>query len=212
MTHAGRVAAILDSVEQETTDLELLEHAWRTFTATTALTVAPEATYQAWLAHYAIEHFGVLRVVREVDFGTRYFGDHRLSFTGPNVFIDLAVLRESKVNLPRRSWLAARTPDYVETSPRSGLARLKDFSVITELKVSSTQGEGLDYQEVVKDFQKLSAILDRAEALFPENPLPAACVGVFDNHPRKSFNFTLLRSKLKSAGVREDVELLAWSK
>ena len=34
-------------------------------------TVAPEATYQAWLAHFLMEQVEVLRVVREVDFGSQ---------------------------------------------------------------------------------------------------------------------------------------------
>lgn len=186
------------------------ERAWSDFAESTAQTVAPEATYQAWLAHHVIGQFGILRVVREVDFGTRYFGDHRHHFSGPNVFIDVAVLREPNVDLPRRSWLASRNDEFDELSPRSGLARLGSFSVISELKVSSSQGDGLDYAEVVKDFQKLSAILDRAETLFPANELPAAYVGILDNHPKKRFNFDLLADKVHAAGIREDVRLLAW--
>ncbi len=193
------------------TDANQFESAWTDFAELTAQTVAPEATYQAWLAHHVIRRFEMLRVVREVDFGTRYFGDHRINFSGPNVFIDIAVLREPKVNLPRRSWLAARNDEFDELSPRSGLARLSSFSVISELKVSSSQGEGMDYGEVVKDFQKLSAILDRAETLYPENALPAAFVGVLDNHPRKRFNFNLLADKVQTAKVREDVRLIAWA-
>jgi len=197
-------------------DLARFERAWKQFTRLTSPTVAPEATYQAWLAHFAMEHFGVLRVVREVDFGTRYFGVHQQRFPGPNVMIDIAVLRETLtetpiVHLPRRSWLGPRSSELDEMSPRSGLGRLKDLSVITELKVSSAQGEGLDYGEVLQDFIKLSAILDRAESVYPENPLPEACVGVFDNHPARRFNFDLLRDKVAASAVRSDVRLLAWS-
>lgn len=210
---------IIVGVDQATgqsaaSDIGLFRQAWADFTAATAATVAPEATYQAWLAHFAIQHFGLLRVVREIDFGTRYFGDHRPRFRGPNVMVDLAVLRNTMsvpplVYLPRRAWLAARSAEFDERSPRSGLARLSQISVITELKVSSTQGEGLDYAEVAQDFIKLSAILDRAEFLFPNEVRPAACVCVFDNHPTRRFNFDLLQIKLAAAGVRPDVELLA---
>jgi hypothetical protein len=37
-----------------------------------------------------------------------------------------------------------------------------DFSVITEQRVSATQIGDLGYTEVVRDFEKLSAILDAA--------------------------------------------------
>lgn len=199
------------------TDIELFTQAWRDFTSATCTTVAPEATYQAWLAHFAIARFGVLRVVREIDFGTRYFGMHQPRFRGPSVMIDIAVLRNvtadpPHVYLPRRSWLAARSTEFDERSPRSGLARLAELSIITELKVASTQGGGLDYKEVVQDFIKLSVILDRAHALFAESLPPVAYVGVFDNHPTKKFNFDLLRARLDAAKVRSDVHLLAWSK
>ena len=46
----------------------VFEAAWDDFTRACATTVAPEATYQAWLAHFVIERLDLLRVVREVDF------------------------------------------------------------------------------------------------------------------------------------------------
>ena len=48
------------------------ERAWAKFGETCFQTVAPEATYQAWFAHFLMEEFDVLQVVREVDFGARY--------------------------------------------------------------------------------------------------------------------------------------------
>ena len=96
------------------------------------------------------------------------------------------------------------------TIPRSGLGRLADFSVITELKVSATQKEGLDYGEVIRDFRKLSVILDAAEEAHAGSPLPAAYVGVFANAAKPRFNFGLLRRKLRDADLRPDVLLAAF--
>lgn len=187
----------------------VFEAAWDDFTQACATTVAPEATYQAWLAHFVIERLDLLRVVREVDFGARHLGPLAAQhFTGHNLMVDLLILREPVVNLPRRAALAEKKLPDGTPNPRSGLARLADFSVITELKVSATQMEGLDYGEVLRDFRKLSAILDAAEAQYPDRPLPAAYVGVFGNRVRPKFNFGLLASKIDEAGVRPDVKLL----
>ena len=123
---------------------------------------------------------------------------------------DLLILRQPLVNLPRRAALAvANLPDG-QPNPKSGLARLKDFSVITELKVSATQLEGLDYTEVVRDFEKLSAILDAAEQQYPANPLPAAYVGVFNNRVEPRFNFEHLQKRLDAVEIRPDVRLLTF--
>lgn len=166
------------------------ESAWHDFTAACADTVAPEATYQAWLAHFTIRRVSLLQVVREVDFGARHLGETaRTRFRGNNLMVDLLILREPVVHLPRRAALAQRDLPDGEPNPRSGLARLRDFSVITELKVSATQIEGLDYTEVVRDFEKLSAILDAAQGQYPDERLPAAYVGVFNNRVRPRFNF-----------------------
>lgn len=148
-------------------------------------------------------------MVREVDFGARHLGPVAAQyFTGHNLMVDLLILREPVVNLPRRAALAQKKLPGGTPNPRSGLARLADFSVITELKVSATQMEGLDYGEVLRDFRKLSAILDAAEAQYPDRPLPAAYVGVFGNRVRPRFNFDLLASKIHEAGVCPDVKLL----
>jgi hypothetical protein len=60
----------------------------------------------------------------------------------------------------------------------------------------------------LRDFRKLSAILDAAEAQYPDRPLPAEYVGVFGTRIRPRFNFDLLASKIHEAGVRPDVRLL----
>jgi len=41
------------------------EAAWEVFARTCANAVAPEATFQAWFAHYLISQFGIDRVARE---------------------------------------------------------------------------------------------------------------------------------------------------
>ena len=187
------------------------EAAWEEFARACAGTVAPEATYQAWLAHFVIGRVGLLHVVREVDFGARHLSETaRARFGGGNLMVDLLLLREPVVNLPRRAALARKDLPDGQPNPRSGLTRLKDFSVITELKVSATQIQGLDYTEVVRDFEKLSAILDAAEDQYPDSPLPAAYVGVFNNRAKPRFNFEHLRRRLDGAGVRPDVRLLGY--
>lgn len=85
---------------------------------------------------------------------------------------------------------------------------MADFSVITELKVSVTKVGGLDYGDVLRDFRKLAAILDAAEAQHPSKPLPAAYVGVFANRHKPRFDFALLERKVRDAGIRPDVRLL----
>lgn len=128
-------------------------------------------------------------------------------FRGSNLMVDVLILREPIVNLPRRAALTQDELPDGAPNPRSGLARLQDFSVITELKVSATQMGGLDQGEVLQDFRKLSYILAAAAKQYGD-PLPAAYVGVLDNHPTRRFDFNLLKERLEQAGVRPDVRLL----
>jgi len=53
-------------------DAAVFVEVWSELVAACAPTTASEATHQAWLAHFAINRFGLLRVVREVDFGSRH--------------------------------------------------------------------------------------------------------------------------------------------
>ncbi|WP_076259266.1 hypothetical protein [Intrasporangium flavum] len=188
------------------------EAAWREMAEQCHDTVAPEATYQAWLAHFTINRLGPLHVVREVDFGARYLGPAAAAHFRPvgNLMVDMLVLRQPIVHLPRRAALGARDLPDGAPNPRSGLSRLADFSVITELKVSATQRDGLDYGEVVRDFRKLSVILDAAEKAHPGSPLPAAYVGVFANADKPRLNFGLLQRKLRGADLRSDVLMAAF--
>ena len=199
------------AVEAQHPHAAAFESAWAEFTRACGHTVAPEATYQAWLAHFMISKVGLLRVVREVDFGARHLGQGaRVRFSGSNLMVDLLVLRDPVVDLPRRAALAQPNLPDGQPNPRSGLARLKDFSVITELKVSATQIKGLDYTAVVRDFEKLSAILEAAERQYPGTPLPSAYVGVFNNRTKPRFNFEHLQRRLSKAAVRPEVRLLAY--
>lgn len=199
-------------------DVAQFEEAWAAFARECGDTIAPEATYQAWLAHFAVQRFGLFRVVREVDFGSRYLGPEAVAhFPGNNLMVDLLVLREQVplpkpvVNLPRRSWLGPREAIDGSPNPRSGLERLKDFSIITELKVASTQGGGLNQVQVLRDFRKLSAILKMARKHYKKAPLPKAFVGVLDNHPTKRFNFDLLEQRISEAELRPKVQLLKFT-
>ena len=125
-------------------DAASFREAWAAFATACARTVAPEATYQAWLAHFLIERTGLLRVVREVDFGARHLLADDLSiFTGSSLMVDIMILRQPLVHLPRRAALARGTLPDGTANPKSGLQRLADFAVVTELKVASSQIGGL---------------------------------------------------------------------
>lgn len=153
----------------------------------------------------------MLHVVREVDFGVRHMGEAAAArFGGSNLMADLLILREPVVALPRRAALAVKELPDGKPNPRSGLARLRDFTVITGLKVSATQTEGLDYGEVVRDFEKLSAILNAAESQYPTHPLPLAYVGVFNNRRKPRFNFDHLARRLAEVDIRPDVTMVTF--
>lgn len=188
------------------------EAAWHDLATHCNDTIAPEATYQAWLAHFTITRLSPLHVVREVDFGARYLGPAAAPHFKPsgNLMVDLLVLREPIVSLPRRAALGAKNLPDGTPNPRSGLGRLGDFTVITELKVSATQIGGLGHTAVVKDFRKLSRILDAAERNYPRNPLPAAYVGVFANRDKPAFDFNRLRRRLAEADIRPDIRMAAF--
>ena len=188
------------------------EAAWREFTQECVETVAPEATYQAWLAHFTMTRLGPLHVVREVDFGARHLSPEAATSFKPvgNLMLDMVILRQPLVSLPRRATLGLRDLPPGPINPRSGLGRLADFSVITELKVSATQIVGIKQGQVIRDFQKLSAILRAAESAYPNRPLPAAYVGVFANSTRPRFNFDLLRRRLAEADLHPALRMASF--
>lgn len=149
------------------------------FSRTCAESIAPEATFQAWFAHYLISQFGIDRVAREPNFKHRDFSSRYAAFfRGGEVKIDAVVSGEPGINLPHYAH---------REDPGHGLSALAGLNVISELKVSSTQGEGLDHTEVCKDFWKLSMLLEEADRRGIEPPLAYVCI--LDNHPRKRYNF-----------------------
>ena len=174
------------------------EAAWDVFARTCSRAVAPEATFQAWFAHYLISQFGIDRVVREINFKhLRDTSSWKPLVPGGEVKLDAVVLRAPGVDLPH---YAHRGGD------RDGMHTLGDLAVISELKVSSTQGEGLSHGEVAQDVYKLSLLLKQAEdrQLTP----PLAYLGILDNHPRKTYRLTTLEARLAKLAHHEGVRIL----
>ncbi len=117
---------------------EAFETAWHEFTQTCADTVAPEATYQAWLAHFVIQKVDLLHVVREVDFGARHLGpEARTRFPRSNLMVDLLVLRQPVVNLPRRTVLGGKNLPDGQPNPRSGLGRVGNPGHRVQMRVAA---------------------------------------------------------------------------
>lgn len=175
------------------------EAAWEVFSRTCGSARAPEATFQAWFAHYLISQFGIDRVAREPDFGvTQVLPQWRRWFTGHSVMVDIVVTRTPGIDLPRRSLLDDRT----------GTQRLADLAVISELKVASTQGEGLGYTEVCKDVWKLSMLLGEADRHGLEAPLAYVCI--LDNAKRR-FRLSHLHERLVHVPFDARVQLLCHS-
>lgn len=181
------------------------EAAWEVFSLTCAGAVAPEATFQAWFAHYLISQFGIDRVVREADFGIREPGAGFVSpmaehFKGGAVYLDAVVLRRPGVDLPFRT----ATPDG------TGADRLADFAVISELKVaSSAWAAGLNMFRVCQDFFKLSMLLDEARHRGLRRPLAYVCV--LDNNPNHPFDIDAVHRRAAGGGADAAVRLLAHS-
>ena len=198
--------------ELESADVVAFREAWAAFGAACYDTVAPEATYQAWVAHFVIERTALLRVVREVDFGARHLlGADTERFRGHNLMVDITVLRKPLVNLPRRAALRLGTIPDGTPDPASGLQRLADFSVISELKVASSQIGGLNPTGVLRDVRKLAALLDAAEHHYPKGRLPHGFVCVLDNHRTRRVNVDRLRAAAAALGTRPDVQLLVYN-
>ncbi|MDO8147483.1 hypothetical protein Q6350_03475 [Isoptericola sp. b515] len=180
------------------------EAAWNVFAATCGQYVAPEATFQAWFAHYLISQFGIDRVGREPTFRIDTFMDSpwkaRLGGSG-HARLDAVVTRAPGIQLPHYAGLV-RSPDG------TGLAVLDQLAVIAELKVASTTAEGLDHTEVAKDVWKLSMMLDEFHAGHPgaEPPLAFACI--LDNHPTRSYRKSWLDHRLAEVQPHRGVRVL----
>ena len=173
------------------------EAAWEVFAATCAQFVAPEPTYQAWFAHYLISQFGIDRVAREPMVKKRDFkdSDWKAKVVGDHVRLDIVVMRKPGVHLPHYANILDRSPDG------SGLSRLSDMSVISELKVTATQGDGQDHTEVARDAYKLSMLLEELTAAGVAGAdLPLAYLCILDNHPKKHY---------RQSGLNKHFERLA---
>jgi hypothetical protein len=160
------------------------EAAWDVFARTCSDAVAPEATFQAWFAHYLISQFGIDRVAREVIFKHAHADSQWQTLVpGGEVKLDAIVLRTPGVNLPH----------YVHRGG-DGIQTLGEFAIISELKVASTAGGGLDHREVAQDVYKLSLLLEQADRLGVRAPL--AYVGVLDNHAGRPYRHRGLYKRL----------------
>ncbi len=185
--------------------------AWKRFAQETSGTVAPEATYQAWFAHFLIEEFGLLRVVREVDFGARHLHpDDQRTFDGNNLRLDICILRSSEdVYLPHRSALGdpATSEGY---AAHSGLGRLKDLAVISELKIGSSVTGGLPYAQINRDARKMQALMAaaREHPLGKGHPMPMAFMCVLDNHRTWRLNRQILNRYQQRYSTTDGIEWL----
>lgn len=158
--------------------------AWDVFASTCAQFIAPEPTYQAWFAHYLITQFGIDRVAREPMVKKSSFMDTpwKAKVAGNHVRLDVVVMREPGVHLPHYASSLDRAVDG------TGLARLRQMAVISELKVTATQGGGQQHTEVARDAYKLSMLLEELEAGgLQRDKLPLAYLCILDNHPSKTY-------------------------
>lgn len=176
------------------------EAAWEVFARTCGDARAPEATFQAWFAHYLISQFGIDRVAREPTF--RHWKMFVTSpflgrFAGKEIKLDVVITREPGIDMPH--WV------HRPGSEHGGTALLGDLAVMSELKVASTQGEGLSYTEVCKDFWKLSMLLGEADR--HGLPAPLAYVCVLDNAKRR-LNRRHLERRLTEVPYDARVQLL----
>ena len=141
--------------------------AWEVFARTCWNSRGPEATFQAWLAHYLISQFGIDRVAREISFNpTRIESSWQHKFPGHAVRLDNVVTNTHGIDFATLAF----------SDDRSGVRQLGRLRVISELKVASTQGEGLEHTGICLDVWKLSMVLDAADRAGLAAPLAFACI------------------------------------
>lgn len=191
-------------VEDDSNVARKFEAAWSVFAQTCGQYLAPEATYQAWFAHYLISQFGIDRVAREPIIKKEHFAESpwKARVLGNHVRLDAVVTRQPGVMLPHYANRLVRAEDG------SGLQILRDLVVISEMKVAATQGGGMDHTEVARDVYKLSMLLAEFEAAHPGSPLPLAYVCVLDNHPRRAYDWAHLRRRLEDVPADPRVRIL----
>ncbi len=177
--------------------------AWGVFAQTCGQYLAPEATYQAWFAHYLISQFGVDRVAREPGIKHKHF-NHRLwseKVGGSHVRLDAVVTKSPGVHLRRYS---GKRLD----SDTTGLDVLCRLAVISELKVAATTGDGLSHTEVARDVWKLSLLLTEFERTYPKCRPPLAFACVLDNHPTKRYSWHAMERAIERLGQHPAVKVL----
>lgn len=182
--------------------------AWDVFSATCSRFLALEPTYQAWFAHYLISQFGIDRVAREPMVKKQHFAESswKAKVVGDHVRLDVVVTREPGVHLPHYANPRDRAGDG------SGLERLRSMAIISELKVTATQGEGQSRREVARDAYKLSMLLDELRSSgVTEEALPSAYLCVLDNHPRKKYSEEALQRHFATLEHDPRVNLLLHS-
>lgn len=203
--HARQQLRNLSIVQQEGEDIAgKFEAAWAVFASTCAQFIAPEPTYQAWFAHYLISQFGIDRVAREPMVKKAAFAETawKAKVAGDHVRLDVVVMSRPGVHLPHYASSIDRAMDG------TGLERLRSMAVISELKVTATQGGGQSHTEVARDAYKLSMLLDELNRAAPDQPLPMAYFCVLDNHPRKNYNRSALQAHFEQLPHHANVRLL----
>jgi hypothetical protein len=197
----GRIASTLLLMEDVAAKFEA---AWEVFARTCANAVAPEATFQAWFAHYLISQFGIDRVAREPIFNHRHADSMWQALVpGGEVKLDAVVLRQPGVNLPH---YVHRPADADGDRDRTGMATLADLAVISELKVAATAGKGLHHRQVAQDVYKLSMLLEQAERRNIQPPL--AYLGILNNNVGHSYDRAGLDNRLAAIPHHPDVRIL----
>lgn len=166
---------------------------------------AQEASYQAWFAHYVISQFGIDRVAREAIVHIRHLPRDawRDLLGGTEARLDIVVSRATGV---RAIHYANR---HYKAADGTGLSALSDLAVISELKVSFTQTEGLGHSEVVQDAAELAFLLQEHRRANPDAPQPLAYLCVLDNHPKRAYRFDVLRQRMADMNIPDTVRLLA---
>lgn len=159
------------------------EAAWMVFAQTCGHFWAPEASFQAWFAHYLISQFGIDRVAREPIININGFPDSELKTRvgGGEVRPDAVVTRHPGIVMPHYANRIGKASD------ESGLGLLKELAVISELKVGATVQGGLSNKSLRRDVDKLLLLLDVYQATHDTEP-PLAYVCVLDNHARRQHN------------------------
>lgn len=162
----------------------------------------PEECFQAWLAVYMCQAFGVNRVYREADFGLREsYGSGAVGVRGvlPSRSVFERVLEGTAKTISRKfftdlaiSWgenADARNQACRPLAIKSVLPYLQQWAIITELKVTMSQNGGLSSKEVVRDVKKLGIFAD-LHRVSKESGFDKPLLNVFlllDNHPEGSF-------------------------